>query len=174
MPRARRPERRRRDVKDRLIQTRVPERLESELRREAQKQRLSVSHLIRNVLEDTLRIVDSVAAGAGSLVEGSVGLAESVARDAGKIASTVRQAVKTRAPGTPPDAAAVPDAEGPGTGGPPSFEHVLGWNPAVVNRPTTCAGCGAALGRGSAAHLGLSQDPAAAPTWLCPTCLARL
>lgn len=93
-PRHRRSSTRRtpRDVKDRLIQTRVPERLESVLKDEAQKRRLTVSHLIRNMLEDTFELVDTVVAGAGDLVEDSVVIAEQVAHDAGKIAATVREA----------------------------------------------------------------------------------
>ena len=49
-----------RQRKDRLIQTRVPQNLESTLKDEARKRRLSVSHLIRNVLEDTFNLVDNV------------------------------------------------------------------------------------------------------------------
>ena len=44
--------------KDRLIQTRVPRDLESTLKREARRRRLTVSHLIRNVLEDAFQLVD--------------------------------------------------------------------------------------------------------------------
>ena len=175
---------RRRDVKDRLIQTRVPERLESVLKEEAAKQRLTVSHLIRNVLEDTLHIVDTVAASAGSLVEGSRGFAEQVARDAGKIASTVRQAVKPRAsepPVAPNEGAEEPKApvepakpDEAVSGDLRGLDDVLGWNQVVVNRPAKCAGCGADLAKGSVAHLGLTQDPTAPPKWLCTICLGRL
>jgi hypothetical protein len=179
----RRTQRRRRDVKDRLIQTRVPERLKNVLEEEAAKRRLTVSHLIRNLLEDTLSIVDTVAAGAGSLVEGSRGFAEQVARDAGRIASSVRQVVKPRSvpPADAETADRKPDGAEPaadaGAGSPraPSgLDHVLAWNQVVVNRPSPCAGCGTELAKGSVAHLGLAQDPSAPPTWLCPACLARL
>ncbi|HEX7623067.1 MAG TPA: hypothetical protein VF400_05810 [Anaeromyxobacteraceae bacterium] len=70
----------------------MPERLESVLKEEAQKRRLTVSHLIRNMLEDTFELVDTVVAGAGDLVGDSVVLAEQVAHDAGRIAATVRGA----------------------------------------------------------------------------------
>src|SRR5262245_30273709 len=95
VPRAhRRRKRRSHDVKDRLIQTRVPERLESVLKDEAQKRRLTVSHLIRNMLEDTFALVDSVVAGAGDIAKDSAAIAEQVAHDAGKIAATVRGAAQ--------------------------------------------------------------------------------
>ena len=94
-PRHRRSSARRvQDVKDRLIQTRVPERLESVLKDEAQKRRLTVSHLIRNMLEDTFELVDNVVAGAEELVGDSVVIAEQVAHDAGRIAATVRGAAQ--------------------------------------------------------------------------------
>ena len=46
--------------KDRLIQTRVPRQLASTVKEEARRRRLTVSQLIRHVLEDSLRLVDSV------------------------------------------------------------------------------------------------------------------
>ena len=48
--------------KDRLIQTRVPRDLEATLRLEARRRRLTVSHLIRSVLEDAFDLVDDVVA----------------------------------------------------------------------------------------------------------------
>src|ERR1043165_4267428 len=78
------------NVKDRLIQTRVPSKLESALKEEAKKRRLTVSHLIRNMLEDTLDLVDTVVTGVDDIRRSSAGLAEQVARDAGKIAAVAR------------------------------------------------------------------------------------
>ncbi len=197
-----------RDVKDRLIQTRVPERLENVLKEEAQKQRLTVSHLIRNMLEDTLKLVDTVVAGAGDIVGDSVDLAENVVRDAGKLASTARHAVRSRrenAGSSPPSADASVDSISPadaplqasplreaskgaapgdrdGTLPDPAaraarlaaLDHVLAWNQVVVNRPARCSGCDRELPRGSAAHLGVSQDPTKPPSWLCVDCLRSL
>jgi hypothetical protein len=158
-----------RDVKDRLIQTRVPERLESVLKEEAQKRRLSVSHLIRNMLEDTLNLVDTVVAGAEDLVEGSSTLAGQVARDASKIASTAREAVRSVA-GAPAPAAPPPST----AGAPAALDHVLAWNQVVVHRATRCAACRGDLPRGTTAHLGMSDDPSAPPAWLCTACLAKI
>jgi hypothetical protein len=186
MPRRRRRSPRAlRDVKDRLIQARVPERLESVLKEEAQKRRLSVSHLIRNMLEDTLNLVDTVVAGAEDLVEGSATLAGQVARDASKIASTAREAVRTAAAAAPADAAPG-KPEPPAEAAPPppqpppaaanlaALDHVLAWNQVVVHRATRCASCACDLPRGTTAHLGMSQDPTAPPAWLCAACLAKI
>src|SRR5271154_4340788 len=64
--------------KDRLIQTRVADELDSTLREEARKRRLSVSQLIRNVLEDTFTLVDDV-------MNETAKLAKTVRRDALRI-----------------------------------------------------------------------------------------
>jgi hypothetical protein len=273
MSSGRRHRRSQRDVKDRLIQTRVPERLEHVLKEEAQKRRLTVSHLIRNMLEDTLQLVDTVVSGAGGIVGDSVDLAEHVVRDAGKLASSARDAVRSR-DSAPRTRAKAPDGEsasrtahsrgdekpardakrsrhdgrahdgtrtyhdgpardgtrrdgpahdgtrthhdgpardgtrrdgpahdgtrthrdGPahdGTRGDEparrgvsggrgraarlaQMDHVLAWNQVVVNRPARCNGCERELPRGSTAHLGMSQDPAKLPSWLCSDCLENL
>src|ERR1043165_6745051 len=91
-----------RSVKDRLIQTRVPSELESALKEEAKKRRLTVSHLIRNMLEDTLDIVDTVVTGVDGIARTSAGLAEQVARDAGKIAAVARESFKRPDDGASP------------------------------------------------------------------------
>jgi ribosomal protein L18E len=69
--------------KDRLIQTRVPSDLDETLREAAREQRVSVSQLIRNVLEDTFHLVDGVVAGAARLTE-------RVKRDAERIAKSAQ------------------------------------------------------------------------------------
>src|SRR3990172_9147326 len=70
--RERRPPDRR---KDRVVQARVPRDLASTLEREARRRRLTVSHLIRNVLEDTFQLVDDVVANVDEIVNDSVELA---------------------------------------------------------------------------------------------------
>lgn len=179
-----------RDVKDRLVQTRVPEHLESVLKKEAQKRRLTVSHLIRNMLEDTLDLVDTVVAGAGEIMDTSADIAEQVRRDAGRIASTARDVVGSRrpeAPGaakdsSPPDVAPAPEdrvtqpsqvAPEP-LAGAGALDHVLAWNAVVVNRPARCASCSTELSKGTPAHLGVTTDPTLPPTWLCASCLEKL
>jgi hypothetical protein len=181
------------DVKDRLIQTRVPEKLESALKEEAKKRRLTVSHLIRNMLEDTLDLVDTVATGLDDIARSSAGLAEQVARDAGKIAAVARDSFKrpNDEPSTGPergaDSNASPDAgdasrreaprapsPAPRVSSPAALDSVLAWNPVVVNRPATCASCDRELDRGSNAFLGIQVDPTAPPAWLCAPCMGSI
>lgn len=173
------------DVKDRLIQTRVPEKLESALKEEAKKRRLTVSHLIRNMLEDTLDLVDTVATGLDDIARSSAGLAEQVARDAGKIAAVARDSFKR--PNEPlgtetaGGGAATAAGEAKGGGGaervhaePSSLDAVLAWNPVVVNKPAHCASCDRELARGSNAFLGIQADPSAPPAWLCANCTDKI
>jgi hypothetical protein len=150
------------------------------LKEEAQKQRLTVSHLIRNMLEDTFHLVDTVVAGAGDIAKDSAAIAEQVAQDAGRIAGAVRGAAQdaSRIATTVTDAvrarkAAAP-ARSPSRDALPDLSHVLAWNQVVANQPVECASCREAVLRGGTAHLGLSRDPGAPPTWLCPDCLGRL
>jgi hypothetical protein len=185
--------RRRRDgektVKDRLIQTRVPEKLENLLKEEAKKRRLTVSHLIRNMLEDTLDLVDTVVTGVDDIARSSAGLAEQVARDAGKIATVARDSFRRPVESDPRVRVKERDDEPPPAPGPASagtersepepeestsLDAVLAWNPVVVNRMTECAECERELPRGNSAFLGITSDPSAPPMWLCSDCMADI
>ena len=55
--------------KDRLIQARVPRELEGVVKEAARRNRLTVSQLIRNLLEDTFEIVTTVVDEVDHLVE---------------------------------------------------------------------------------------------------------
>lgn len=149
--------------KDRLIQTRVARDLESTLKREAERRRLTVSHLIRNILEDTFQLVDDVVANVDEIVTDSVELARRVGRDARRMAGAVRDAVAESA-----EPAQAPDPVSP------SLAHVYAWNPVVMNRVATCSGCGSALERGAHAFVGLSDEVDAPRTWLCASCREAL
>src|SRR5262245_26129245 len=116
--------------KGRVVQTRVPENLDETLKDEAKKRRVSVSQLIRNVLEDTFNLVDDVVAGAQSL-------AGTVKRDALKLAASAK--------GEPRAAKVKPWAF--------HFEEV------VVNIETTCTNCGRAIRKGQTAMRGISEGP---------------
>ena len=160
--------------KDRLIQTRVPEDLESTLKREARRRRLTVSHLIRNVLEDTFQLVDDVVANVDEIVTDSVELAKRVGRDARRVADAVRDAVADAPPGA--GAAAATDAAptaiepiGPREDD-ASLAHVYAWNRVVLNRAATCARCAIELARGSDGFVGLSDEASGPRVWLCVAC----
>ena len=74
--------------KDRLVQTRVPRELETRLKQEASRRRVTLSYLIRSLLEDTVSLVDGVLDSVDGIVSNSVELAENVGRDALRIART--------------------------------------------------------------------------------------
>ncbi|HTY16186.1 MAG TPA: hypothetical protein VMH82_00515 [Myxococcota bacterium] len=146
------------DRKDRLVQTRVPRGLESTLKREARRRRLTVSHLIRNILEDALQLVDDVVANVDEIVTDSVELARRVQRDARRVAHAVRGAADSEGPA---DAEGAPDA---------ALDPIDGWIHAIPNRPVTCSRCGEAIAGGTEAWAGLTGDPSSARPWLCPRC----
>jgi hypothetical protein len=140
--------------KDRLIQTRVPRHVEETLKREARRRRVTVSQLIRNLVEDAFQLVDGVVADVDQIVADSVSLARSVGATARRIAGR-RGAPPLVAPGA-------------------DLSHVEAWSEVVLQRPAPCAGCGARLPHGGRAFAGLSGAPGVARAWLCPPCIGRL
>lgn len=140
------------DRKDQLVQTRVPGDLSETLREAAKKNRVTVSQLIRNVLEDTFDLVDNV-------VGEAVQLGNTVKRDAMRIADTAkgrgrRTAIATR-------------ESDPLAG-------VEAWQEVMLNRDAVCAQCARLMSRGERAAFGVGGDPAAARVWLCASCAAKL
>jgi hypothetical protein len=178
--------------KDRLIQTRVPQDLESTLKDEARKRRLSVSHLIRNVLEDTFNLVDNVVVEVDRVVTDSVEMAKTFQRDAQRLAATARGETAHRVESAP----AGPETEDadPLVGGDAQMaaelvqsdgaraavaldaaellDHVFAWQELVVHRPTQCLRCTQQIARGQRAYLAQSDLPGAKRLWLCQACLS--
>lgn len=110
--------------KERVIHTRVPERLEAELRERADALGMSVSNLIRNVLGN------------------AVGLVGEVVADGKAVARAARHDGALRTPaahGAAPAGVAIDD--------------VIGWQPLVLAKNAVCARCNALLPRGSSAGL---------------------
>ena len=137
--------------KDRIIQARVPEDLEHTLKQAAEKRRMSVSHLIRNVLEDTFTLVDNIVADSSALVE-------QVSRDARRVAASVRG-----------------DADcNKRLSREALLEAVDAWQDVIVNKPGNCIQCDAELKRGQRAYRGLSTVAGAPPVWLCNHCIEKL
>lgn len=137
------------DRKDRVIQARVPEDLETTLKQAAEQRRMSVSHLIRNVLEDTFTLVDNIVADSSALVE-------QVSRDARRVAASVRG-----------EADAKPNQK-------TLLDTVDAWQDVIVNKPGQCIECNVELKRGQPAYRGLSPLQTQAPIWLCKDCIEKL
>ena len=139
-----------RDRKDQLVQTRVPGDLSETLREAAKKNRVTVSQLIRNVLEDTFDLVDNV-------VGEAVQLGHNVRRDALKIAESAKGRSKRPSP----------------SAGDPLAE-VEAWQDVLLNKDVVCAQCARLVERGSKAAFGVTGDPAAPKLWLCTVCAGTL
>ncbi len=142
--------------KDRLIQTRVPERLETTLKEEARRQRTSVSQMIRNVLEDTFHLVDDVVANVDQIVSDSVEFAQQVGRETGLGRGRSRDC------GEP-----LPDAEG-------RLSQVDAWNEVVLNKSVACTKCGRKLERGGKVFAGLGSSGDAPRSYVCAEEIASL
>lgn len=141
--------------KDSIIQARVPEELSEQLQAEARRKRVTVSQLIRHVLEDTFDLVDDVVATTRSL-------GEVVKRDARRIAESAK--------GQSPRVGAA-RAPAPGDA---RLDTVDAWQDVIANREVVCAQCGKAISRGERALLGLGGDDGRDKLWLCSTDAAAL
>ncbi len=117
--------RKRRKTKDRVLQARIPEQLDEELRDQAAQLGLSVSTVVRNVLLNTFELVEGVVS------------------DSAQIARAL-QGREASADGATPDAAAA-DADA----------AVIGWQEAVLNRNGVCEECNAILMKGESAAIGV-------------------
>jgi hypothetical protein len=165
--------------KDRLVQTRVPRELEDRIKEEAERRRVTVSQLVRNLLEDTVDLVDGVLGSVDGIVAGSVELAGSVSRDAVRVARAVTRGTRRLTDeGSWDLEAEVPPAhrdraepEHRGVGEDCALDHIAAWNPVVLNRAIRCSSCAAELARGDRAYAGLGEGPIA---WLCEACLDEL
>jgi hypothetical protein len=177
-----------RQRKDRLIQTRVPQNLENTLKDEARKRRLSVSHLIRNVLEDTFNLVDNVVTEVDRVVADSVGMAQTLKRDAQRLAATARGQTAHRANSPEAEPGGTTQDSDPEPAGPEPVEpepsrtslpsaaaltDVFGFQELVLNRPAECASCGVAIPRGARAFLGMTDKPGPR-LWVCQDCVDGL
>lgn len=129
--------------KDRIVQARVPEELDDALREAAEERQISVSQLVRNLLEDTFQLVDNLVADSANLVD-------SVARDARKIAASAKSVrLDTGAHATP---------------------EIEAWQAAIPNHQVNCQLCHCPLAAGSQAWLA-SGKHLRTSIWRCPDCL---
>jgi hypothetical protein len=136
--------------KDRVVQARVAEDLDAALRQEAKRKRVSVSQLIRNVLEETFHLVDDIVAGTANITQ-------AVTRDARRIAASAK--------GEQPDEAPRMPAIGLW-----ALERVHAWQEVVLNRDAVCARCATDMKKGDRGLFGLQDSGSAGPVWLCLAC----
>ena len=132
------------EKKERVIHTRVPESLETQLRAKAQDLGISVSNLVRNVLGHAFGLVGDVVA------------------DSHAIARTVRGEKKPSVPAAAPTSS-------PAASEGPSIDDVIGWQYLVLNKNAVCAKCNAILARGKEAAVGVGTQIV-----ICLTCEKEL
>jgi hypothetical protein len=139
--------RKRRQTKDRVLQARIPEQLDAELRDRAEHLGLSVSTVVRNVLLHTFELVEGVVTDSAQLA----------------------RAIQGRDPAAPPP----PALEAPDPGSAPHAETpVIGWQEAVLNRNGICDTCNTILAIGERAGVGVPMQTR--PVLLCMDCLTAL
>lgn len=143
--------------KDRLIQTRVPEDLEASLKQEAEAQRMTVSHLIRNMLEDAFDFAERIVSDVDKVVQESSQIAD-VVRDA---ARSFRHEEESA------------DKE-PSSDSEIDLSHIYGWNELVLHKAAQCGKCQDEINQGTKGFAGLSDDPSKPRAWLCGACIGRL
>jgi hypothetical protein len=173
-----REERRRR--KERVLHTRVSEKLSDDIRRAAEDLRVPVSNLVRNVLEEAFGAVERVSDEVGEFLEDFLGDTEGARRDIRRLRHRVqhlarRQRSRLRRepePGAEPEAEgdeAFAEAEG-APAGERTFPEILGWQPLLLNAPAPCAGCDRPLERGARVFVGATER-GLSRTFLCEPCM---
>ncbi len=115
-----------RATKDRVLQARIPENLDEELRGRAEQLGLSVSSIVRNVLLNTFDLVEGVVSDSAQLA----------------------QVVQGREPRNAATTAATPTDT-------PASHGVVGWQEAVLNQNGVCEQCNAILAKGERAAVGI-------------------
>jgi len=115
-----------RQRKDRVLQARIPEQLEAELRDQASRLGLSVSTIVRNTLLNTFNLV-------GDIVSDSARIAHSLTFPTGTT-------TKANAPMDGPDS---------------KNESILAWQPGTLNINGVCHQCNALLPKGTRAGVGV-------------------
>jgi hypothetical protein len=115
------------DKKERVIHTRVPQRLEAELKERAADLGVSVSNLVRNVLTHAFGLVGDIVA------------------DSAQVARSASGGIRGSTTGLRPN----PRAAAPET-------DVIGWQPIVLAKNAVCTTCNDILPRGVDAALGIT------------------
>jgi hypothetical protein len=140
-----RTRRSRRKTKDRVLQARIPEDLDEELRDRAEQLGISVSTVVRNVLLHTFDLVEGVVS------------------DSAQIARAIQgRESRPATPSLPAPEPADSDAD----------IAVIGWQEAILNRNGVCEQCNTILAKGETAAVGVPVQ--ARPVLLCLACLGNL
>jgi hypothetical protein len=156
--------------KERILHTRISERLSEDIRALAEDLRVPVSNLVRNVLEEAFSAVERVSDDVGDLLEDVLDEAERAAERLHRHRARREARGEERDGDLEGDDGGEPAPEAgslrPGAGAaaperpaapePLDFSAVLAWQPVILNAPQRCARTGRFIPAGEEAFLGTS------------------
>ena len=144
--------------KERVLHTRISEQLARDIRQMAEDLRVPVSNLVRNVLEETFSVVESVTDDMGDLLEDVIEQAE-------RASDRIHHFQSRRREREAREAQHRQEAEAS-----EAFEDIEAWQPVVLNVPRRCDGDGREIRRGEQAFVGLTGSGLSG-TYLCAPCV---
>lgn len=121
------------EKKEKVLHTRIPESLDEEIRDHAAQLGLSVSNLVRNVLQNAVGLVDEILTDTAGVARSATG---------GKAAPRPRRE---------------------GAGGSAEPGRVLGWQDAILNVNAVCDRCNAILEKGSRGAIAIVEGAGPRP-----------
>ena len=151
--------------KERVLHTRISEELSEDIRRLADDMRVPVSNLVRNVLEEVFTAVEQVTGDVGDFFDEVLDEAEGV-RDRIHQRRRRREPASS-APSVDPEQEFQRDETVEAREGEtlrkagatrPDLSHILGWQPVIANRASSCKACGAAIEPADHAFIGLEDS----------------
>jgi hypothetical protein len=172
--------------KEKVLHTRVPEALDTQIKALADALRVPVSSLVRNILEDSVALMDTASTGLDQTLENVKKnvrtLSEHARADQQEIQDGLRRgwaefqsvlAHSFRAKANGSGASAPASAASEAATSPPAnelFPEVLGWQSLKLNVQSKCARCATLLPPGQVAHLGVRDVPGPR-VLICDACL---
>lgn len=141
------------DRKEKVIHTRVPPVLDEELKSQAARLGISVSNLIRNVLNNTFSLVEDV------ILDSATIATRNTKPDPGAARSAVLGEHAPQTIDVAPTATPTPT--------------ILGWQKLTLNINAVCQECNAILPRGSEGAIAITQPPTTG-AFLCLSCLSEV
>jgi hypothetical protein len=169
-----------RSPKEKVLHTRVPEALEAQIKALADALRVPVSSLVRNILEDSVAVIDSAANGLNQTLKSVTANVKNLSDRARADHQELRRGWTEFQSILGESFRTVPPSNGEGAHdkddhGDASirFPGVLGWQPISLNVGARCACCDRTMFVGETAHLGVRDQPGPR-VLICHACVPRL
>ncbi|MDY6903261.1 MAG: hypothetical protein SWH61_01125 [Thermodesulfobacteriota bacterium] len=136
--------------KERVLHTRITPDLDQQIREKAGSMGISVSNLVRNILGNTVDLVEDIVSDSAQLAR-----------------STRTRPEQTSTGETPASGTQAEAGAGSGQG------RIVGWQEAVLNLNAVCNDCNKILTKGSRAAIGIVDGNGPRPT-ICLNCLKEI